>query len=67
VTGELEEFVDALTQISSEEDLEAIASRWGVRRTNPEFWSTMDWLASDFYRQQPTAAGLFDLGRYENH
>ena len=65
--SELEAFVDGLTQISSKEDLEMIASRWGVRRTDPEFWSTMDWFASDFYRQHPTAAGLFDLGRYENH
>jgi hypothetical protein len=65
--SELEQFVGALTQISSEEDLGPIASRWGVRRADPEFWATMDWFASDFYEQEPTAAGLFDLGRYENH
>lgn len=65
-TNELEEFVDRLTQASSEQDLEAIAVRWGVRRTDPDFWPTMDWFVADFYSQQPTAAGLFDLGRYEN-
>ncbi|MDG2334740.1 MAG: fatty acid cis/trans isomerase [Myxococcota bacterium] len=65
--NELDEFVNRLMQASSEQDLQAIAARWGVRRTDPDFWPTMDWFVTDFYSQQPTAAGLFDLGRYENH
>ena len=63
---ELGEFVDTLQKTSSEEELEVVVSRFGVRRSDPDFWLTMDWFVSEFYSQDPTAAGLFDLGRYEN-
>jgi hypothetical protein len=63
---ELEGFLNTLQEASSEQDFEIIASRYGVRRTDPDFWPTMDWFVTDFYRQAPTQAGLFDLGRYEN-
>jgi len=64
--SDLEKFRDALTDVDSADDLERLASRFGVRRTSPAFWSTMDWMTADFAKRQPTAAGLFDLGRYEN-
>lgn len=63
---ELIEFRDTLMAVKDATGLEAVVDRWGVRRTDPDFWSTMDWFVEDFRRRQPTAAGLFDLGRYEN-
>lgn len=59
-------FRDQLLAMKTADDLEGLASRYGVRRTSPSFWATMDWMAEDFARRQPTAHGLFDLGRYEN-
>jgi hypothetical protein len=38
----------------------------GIRRTDPRFWATSDWLREDLRRQSPTEAGLYDLGRYGN-
>jgi len=63
---ELIEFRDTLMAVTDAAGLEAVVDRWGVRRTDPDFWSTMDWFVEDFRRRQPTASGLFDLGRYEN-
>lgn len=63
---EVIEFRDTLMAVTDAAGLEAVVDRWGVRRTDPDFWSTMDWFVEDFRGRQPTAAGLFDLGRYEN-
>jgi hypothetical protein len=59
-------FVDELLALRSEDDLERLASRSGLRRSDPRFWETVDWLHADFKRQHPTQAGLYDFGRYEN-
>ena len=42
------------------------STRWGVRRTSPQLWPTVDWVHDDFRRRQPTEFGLFDLDRYDN-
>ena len=47
-------------------DFETFVERFGVRRTSPRFWPTVDWLHDDFRLRQPTRAGLLDLGRYGN-
>lgn len=65
-TSDLTSFRDALTAATTAADLEDIAARFGVRRTSPEFWATMDWMNEDFAKREPTKSGLFDLGRYEN-
>ncbi|MFP8878468.1 MAG: fatty acid cis/trans isomerase [Myxococcota bacterium] len=64
--GELEEFHRLLTGVTDDADFERLADRYGVRRTSPDFWATMDWMLADFRNRRPTEAGLFDLGRYKN-
>ena len=59
-------FTGALAAIRTEADFEAFAARYGVRRTSPRFWATVDWIHEDFRRRRPTEAGLFDLARYGN-
>ncbi len=59
-------FVDALRGLSSDADLEQFSGRFGVRRTDPRFWATSDWLREDLRRENPTESGLYDLGRYGN-
>jgi hypothetical protein len=64
--SELAAFVDELRGLASEADLERFATAHGIRRTDPRFWATSDWLREDLRRQSPTEAGLYDLGRYSN-
>ncbi len=62
--GEIDAFVQALTSVDDRSSLETVVERWGIRRTSPRFWSTLDWLHADFRRDAPTRAGLFDINRY---
>jgi len=59
-------FADELLGVASAADLERLADRYGVRRTDPRFWSTTDWLHADLRRANATEFGLYDLGRYGN-
>jgi hypothetical protein len=64
--GEVDPFVEALLAANAPEDLTAIASRWGVRRSSPRFWQTLDWFQDRLARQDRREAGLLDWNRYEN-
>ena len=59
-------FVDELRALASDADLARFAGRYGVRRSDPRFWDTSDWLREDLRRRSPTEFGLYDLGRYGN-
>ena len=63
---EIDAFTQALSAVHNAADFEVVASRWGVRRTSPRLWPTLDWLHDDFRRRQPTEFGLFDVDRYGN-
>jgi hypothetical protein len=60
------ELVDALLGVSSDEGLERVVDRFGIRRTDPRFWATSDWLREDFRRRDPIASGIYDLDRFKN-
>jgi hypothetical protein len=63
---ELDLFADSITKIETREDYERFVGRFGVRRTNGEFWSIADWF-NDWYRKaDPVRYGVFDLNRYRN-
>lgn len=64
--AELEAFVGALSGLSDPASLTALADRWGVRRSSPRFWATLDWLHAEERRLDPSGAGLYDLNRYKN-
>jgi hypothetical protein len=61
-----ESFVDALLAMTGPADLTAVASRWGVRRSSPRFWPTLDWLQDRLIEQDRREAGLLDWNRYDN-
>jgi hypothetical protein len=63
---QLAAFVDGMRGLSTDADLERFSGRYGVRRTDPRFWATSDWLRDDLRRRSPTEFGLYDLGRYDN-
>ena len=64
--SELEDFVSAVEGLSSEEDYQALVSRFGVRRSDPNFWKHSDSLQTAYHEESPIEAGLFDYNRLEN-
>ncbi|HTB78824.1 MAG TPA: fatty acid cis/trans isomerase, partial [Polyangiaceae bacterium] len=40
--------------------------RYGVRRTEPEFWRAFDFFEDAFSKIDPAVAGVLDLSRYGN-
>ena len=65
--AQVEDFTRALAGVRDDVDFTALAETWGVRRTSPTLWPTVDWMHADFKRRQPTQYGLFDLDRYGNY
>jgi hypothetical protein len=63
---EVEPFVDALLALARPEDLSSLTSRWGVRRTSPRFWATLDWFQDRLNAQDRREAGVLDWNRYGN-
>jgi hypothetical protein len=63
---QIDSFTQTLASVENAADFEKLVDRWGIRRTSPRFWSTLDWVHQDARRRNPTEAGLFDFGRYKN-
>ena len=63
---DLENFVEMIEGLRSENDYQKLLTRYGVRRTNSNFWAYSDTI-HDIYRQQyPVDAGFLDYNRIEN-
>ncbi len=63
---EIDEFTRRCAAIRNRHDYEKFVDRFGVRRTNPEFWKLADWFQDRYAHTHAVGAGLFDLNRYEN-
>ena len=64
--NDIDSFTQTLTSVGNAADFENFVDRWGIRRTSPRFWNTVDWIHEDARKRNPTEAGLFDFGRYKN-
>ena len=64
---ELETFVAACENIRSGDDFEVLVARYGVRRTNPVFWTLADWFQDLHVEEQAVEAGILDLSRYMDY
>ena len=62
----IESFTQTLESVENAADFEKLVDRWGIRRTSPRLWNTVDWIHEDARRRNPTEAGIFDFGRYKN-
>lgn len=62
----LDEFVEAIRQAQSGPELENLYAQFGVRRTNPEIWQTLDWFNAQQALYKGVESGLLDMSRYEN-
>jgi hypothetical protein len=64
--SELEALVGAITSIETKNDYVDIVNRYGIRRTNPEFWRRIDHFTAGFRERSPVEFGVLDLNKYEN-
>lgn len=63
---QIENFVQTTLDLREATDRSGLVARYGVRRTSPRFWPTLDWIHADARRRDPIGAGLYDIGRYDN-
>ncbi len=64
--SEIEDFTRLNAAIRNTDDYEKFVDRFGVRRTNPEFWALADWFQAHYKKNKPILSGLFDLNRIHN-
>ncbi|MEW9797067.1 fatty acid cis/trans isomerase [Alteromonas sp. CYL-A6] len=63
---QFEAFAQQITRLTNQADIDALADRFGVRRTSDRFWEYSDAL-HDYYRTRaPVKFGYFDFNRLEN-
>jgi hypothetical protein len=63
---EVPEFVDDMQRVKDNDDFERIVQRWGIRRSNPQFWDFFHDLTRYIQETDPVEAGVLDMNRYEN-
>lgn len=62
----LPNLVNAVSQLASESDYQSLMNSFGIRRTNPLFWSFSDRLHRSYQQNNPVDFGLLDFNRLEN-
>lgn len=65
-SADLDAFARQLIAVTTLEDLHALAARWGVRRTHPEFWAIFNDFTSYLKETDAVNAAVLDMNRYEN-
>ena len=60
------DFVNTFIDANSGEKFTALIARYGVRRSNPDFWKVSDKLHQLYYQQDAVDYGLLDYNRLEN-
>jgi len=63
---DIESFIEQYNTINTLNEYESFVARFGIRRTNEDFWLHADWFNQQHLREQPVKAGIFDLSRYQN-
>jgi len=63
---DIEKFAEHYRSIQTRDDYEQFVARYGVRRSNENFWHHADWFHERYAREKPVLSGLFDLNRYRN-
>jgi hypothetical protein len=59
-------FVGVVAGLQTEDDYARLLDTYGIRRTNPEFWSNSDTFHLAYRRQYPLESGVLDYNRLEN-
>jgi hypothetical protein len=64
--SELAEFVDQMLALETQADYAQLLDRFGVRRTDANFWAHADNILETAKRNNPIEAGILDFNRLEN-
>lgn len=64
--SDIPELVRGIAQLRSETDYSQLLDRFGMRRTDPDFWKLSDTILADYARSEPLTSGILDYSRYEN-
>lgn len=64
--ADIPEFVQRVSALKTEADYSRLLDRFGVRRTDPNFWALSDQVLADYRRAEPVSAGVLDYNRYDN-
>jgi len=62
----LDNFVATIGNMKTGSDYAGLVDRYGVRRTDPEFWSNSDNFHLAYWRRYPLSSGILDYNRLEN-
>ena len=63
---EIEAAIEQYSTTSNRADYETFVARYGIRRTDEDFWLHADWFNEQYKREQPVLSGILDLSRYQN-
>lgn len=66
-TRELAGFVETIGSMKNQAAFDLMHARFGVSRTSPRFWPTLDRMHGAAAQLTPLEAGLFDLNRLQRH
>jgi hypothetical protein len=64
--AEVGDFATALIAAETSEAFTEVVERWGVRRSDPDFWEVVHSMTDYVRRTDPPRAGVFDVNRYKN-
>ncbi len=64
--AQLAQFVDAVAALNSNESYAALATQFGIRRTDARFWENSDAVLEAYAKNEPVDSGLLDYSRLEN-
>ncbi|WP_434053160.1 MAG: fatty acid cis/trans isomerase [Roseibium sp.] len=60
------DFVTDVRAIRSQRDYLGVIAAYGIRRTDPRFWESIDLIQSELNAQNAVQAGLLDINRYND-
>ena len=63
---ELDQFIELYESVDGFAKYNVLIEKFGIRRTNPNFWETSDWFHKKYQHDYPDDAGILDLSRYQN-
>lgn len=64
--SELPALVDQVLKVKTNGDYERLLDKYGIRRTNPSFWSFSDTLIKQYRHNYPIESGILDYNRIQN-
>jgi hypothetical protein len=64
--NEIGDFANQLIAAETPEQFTGLVEKWGVRRSNPDFWNVLHSITGYVQNQTPERAAIFDINRYQN-